>query len=59
MEKTSLRNPGRALDITKNIATAAPSRIPKILLSTLPEVIKFYRTGKGLYLGKVVWFYTI
>ena len=54
LAKNVLKNPGRALDITANIATAAASRSPKNVLSTLTEVINFYRTGKGLYLGKFV-----
>ena len=49
-----LKNPGRALDITADIATAAAGRNPKAALSTLPDVINFYHTGKGLYLGKFV-----
>ena len=49
-----LKNPGRALDITANSATAAASRNPKAPYSTLPEVINFYHTGTGLYLGKFV-----
>ena len=49
-----LKNPGRALEITPNIATAAATKSPKAALSTLPEVINFYHTGKGLYLGKFV-----
>ena len=49
-----LKNPGRALEITSNIATAAATKSPKAALSTLPEVINFYHTGKGLYLGKIV-----
>ena len=49
-----LSNPGRALDLTAKIATAAASKSPKAALSTLPEVINFYHTGKGLYLGKFV-----
>ena len=49
-----LKNPGRALEITSNIATAAATKNPKAALSTLPEVINFYHTGKGLYLGKFV-----
>ena len=49
-----LKNPGRALDITANIATAAASRNPKAVLSTLREVNNCYHTGKGLYLGKFV-----
>ena len=49
-----LSNPGRALDLTAKIATAAASRNPKQALSTLPELLTFYNTGKGLYLGKFV-----
>ena len=49
-----LKNPGRALEITSNIATTAATKSPKTALSTLPEVINFYHTGKGLYLGKIV-----
>ena len=49
-----LKNPGRALEIGANVATAAASRNPKNVLSTLPEVINFYHKGKGLYLGKFV-----
>ena len=54
MAKNVLKNPSRALDITANIATAAASRNPKNVMSTLPEMISFYNTGKGLYLGKFV-----
>ena len=49
-----LKNPGRALEIGANTATAAATKSPKAALSTLPEVINFYHTGKGLYLGKFV-----
>ena len=49
-----IKNPGRALEITSNIATAAATRDSRNLLSTLPEVINFYYTGKGLYLKKFV-----
>ena len=52
MAKNVLKNPSRALDSTANIATAAASRNPKNIMSTLPELITFYNTGKGLYLGK-------
>ena len=52
MAKDVLGNPGRALDLTVKIATAAASRNSKQALSTLPELITFYNTGKGLYLGK-------
>ena len=49
MAKNVPKNPTRALDITANIATAAASRNPKIVMSTLPELITFYHTGEGLY----------
>ena len=54
MAKNVLSNPGRALDLTTKIAKAAASRNSKQALSTLPELITFYNTGKGLYLGKFV-----
>ena len=54
LAKNVLSNPGRALDLTTQIATAAATKSPKAALSTLPEVINFYHTGKGLYLGKFV-----
>ena len=47
-----LKNPSRALEIGANIATAAATKSPKAALSTLPEVINFYHTGKGLYLPR-------
>ena len=47
-----IKNPGIALEITSNIATAAATKSPKAALSTLPEVINFYHTGKGLYLPR-------
>ena len=49
-----LKNPAQALEIGANVATAAASRIPKAALSTLPEVIKFYHEGRGLYLRKYI-----
>ena len=49
-----LKNPARALEIGANVATAAARRNPKAALSTLPEVIKFYHEGRGLYLGKFI-----
>ena len=54
LAKNDLSNPGRALDLTAKIATATATKSPKAALSTLPEVINFYHTGKGLYLGKFV-----
>ena len=47
-----LKNPGRALEITSNIATAAATKNPKPALSSLLEVINFYHAGRWLYLGK-------
>ena len=57
MAKNVLSNPGRALDLTAKIATAALSKNSKEALSTLPELITFYNTGKGLYLGKFIFLY--
>ena len=54
MAKSVLSNPGPALDLTAKIATVAAFRNSKQALSTLPELIIFYNTGKGLYLGKFV-----
>ena len=54
LAKNVLSNPGRALDLSAKIATAAASKNSKQVLSTLPELITFYNTGKGLYLGKFV-----
>ena len=39
-----LKSSGGALEITSNIATAAATRSPKNVLSTLPEVINFHLT---------------
>ena len=52
MAKNVLSNPGRALDLTAKIATAAASRNSKQALSILPELITFYHTGRGLYLPR-------
>ena len=52
LPKNVLSNPGRALDLTAKIATAAATKSPKAALSTLPEVINFYHTGRGLYLPR-------
>ena len=54
LAKNVISNPGRALDLTAKIATPAATKSPKAALSTPPEVINFYHTGKGLYLGKFV-----
>ena len=49
-----LKNPGRALEIGANVATAAATRNPKAALWALPEVINFYYKGRGVYLGKFI-----
>ena len=54
MAKNVLRNPGRALESGANVGSAFATRSPKAALSSLPEVINFYLTGKRLYLGKIV-----
>ena len=54
MAKNVLSNQGRGLDLTAKIATAAVSKNSKQVLSTLPELKTFYKTGKSLYLGKFV-----
>ena len=54
MAKNVLKNPSRALDIKANIATAASSRNPKYVMSTVRELLTFFNTGKGLYLSKFV-----
>ena len=54
MAKNVLSNPGRALDLTAKLAKATAFRNSKQGLSTLPELITFYNSGKGLYLGKFV-----
>ena len=41
MAKNVLSNPGRALDLTAKIFTAAVSKKPEQALSTLPELITF------------------
>ena len=48
----ALKNPARFLEISANDATAAASRNPKAALSTLPELINFCHTAKGLYLPR-------
>ena len=54
MAKNVLKNPGRALEIGANVGSAFATRSPKAALSSLPEVINFYHTGKGLYIGNFV-----
>ena len=54
LSKNLISNPGRALDLTAKIATAAATKSPKAALSTLPEKINFYHTGRGIYLVNFV-----
>ena len=54
LARNALKNPSRFPEIGGNVATAAVSKNPKAALSALPEVINFYHTGKGFYLGKFV-----
>ena len=53
MAKNVLRKPGRALDFTANIATAASSRNSKATLSTFPELKIFYSTVTVYISGKL------
>ena len=54
LAKNVLSNPGRALDLTAKLATAAAIKSPTAALSTLTEVIIFYHTGRSLYLPRFV-----
>ena len=54
MAKNVLSDPGQAFDLTTILAAAAASRTSKQALSALSELITFYNTGRGLYLGKIV-----
>ena len=54
LAKNVLKNPGRSMDITAKLSNAPASRNPKAALSTLPELITFFNTGKDLYPGQCV-----
>ena len=54
MATNVLKNPARALEIGANVGSAIASKSPKAALSSLPDVINFYYTGKRLHLGKFV-----
>ena len=54
LARNALKNPSRFREIGANIATAAVSKSAKAALLALSEMINFYHTGKGLYLGKIV-----
>ena len=49
-DKKVRKLPG-ALEIGANVSTAFASRSPKAALSSSPEVINVYHTGKRIYLG--------
>ena len=49
-----LKNSRRALEVGANVAAAVLSRNPKIVLTTLPEVVNFYRKGRSVFLGKFI-----
>ena len=48
MAENVLTRPGRALHLTAKIASSVASKHSKQVLSTLPDLISFYNTGKGL-----------
>ena len=52
--KKIINNPGRALELAAIIGTAAPSKNPKLIAATAPDIRKFVHQVKGLYLGKVI-----
>ena len=54
MAEIVLKNSTRALEIGSTVATVFAYRSPEAALLSLPQVINFYHTGKGLYLGKTV-----
>ena len=54
LARNALKNPSQFLEIGDKVATAALSKNLKAALSALPEVINFYHTGNGLYLGNFV-----
>ena len=51
MAKNVLKNTRPALEIGANVGSAFAIGSPKAAFSSLPEVINFHQTGKGLYLG--------
>ena len=50
--KKIINTPGRALELAAFIGTAAPSKNPKLIAATAPDIRKFVHQVKGLYLGK-------
>ena len=54
MSKTVLKILQELWILQKTYPPQLQVEIRKKVLSTLPEVILFYHTGKGIYLGKFV-----
>ena len=54
LAKNVLKNQGRALEFGANVGGAFTSRSHKAAASTLPEVISFYHTERGLYLPRFI-----
>ena len=52
--KKALKNPGRTLENGASLGSAFASQSRKTVSSSLSELIKFFHTEKGLYLGKFV-----
>ena len=50
-----MRNRGSASENGRKIGNAVESGNHEADLSKIPEMIKFYHSGKVLYLGKHVW----
>ena len=48
MTKNGLKNQGSFLYTSENVATASAVRNPKNVFSTIPEMIFFYHTVRGL-----------
>ena len=49
--KVKKKNPGRASEIGAKFGCAAVFMNPKTAKSTIPDVLKFCVTGKGLFFG--------
>ena len=54
MVENVLKKPGRHLEIDADLGTAFSSQRPKVVLSSLPELIKTNHTGNEFFLGKLV-----
>ena len=52
LAKKVLKNRGRVLEMEAIVGSAFAYWSPKLALSSLPEVINFYHTGEGFYVGK-------